>query len=148
MLTIGMVVLICVLGFWGRGEMHPILTVTPVGRTNAPDGSLKFVIAITNQTQTTRLCVAGRTKVFSLPYGSKTTNYMTQQFMQLGPKSGTNIFIDAPPQPEPWLVEVSQQRVMSKAEISARTFAFRLGLLGTNSVFPGWQRMGSFEVMQ
>jgi hypothetical protein len=144
----GIVLLVGIVGFWGRGQRRSAIAVTPVGRTNAPDGSLQFVIAITNQTRSTRRCIAGRTKVFTLSDGSKTSNYMNRRLVQLAPHSGTNIVIDSPPQPDTWLIEVSHQRVLSKPEISTRALAFKFHLLRTNSVLPDWERMGSFEVRQ
>jgi hypothetical protein len=127
--------------------------LAPLGRTANADGSIKFLVGLTNSTFFALDCCVGRQRVTTLQIGSLSnpvtahcTNYMFETKLTLPRKSGLLTTVTPPSERGPWVLGGYYRRSASKTEEQVRIVAGQANLLKATNIFPNWEMIPTVNV--
>ena len=117
---------------------RPAIALVPRGRTTNAQGSMIFLVAVTNNTAFAQKCAVGPQKIFTFPTGTDVTNYMVGPLLTVPPRSGLLAPVTPPVEPGPWVLGGYYVRAVSKAEEQGRILAAKANVLKGTNVFPNF----------
>jgi hypothetical protein len=127
-ITVPLVLLVVAVMWWLTRSREPALAIVPVGPKVQHDGTLKFLVVITNHSSSTLHCITGRTQIFTQGNGQRTTNFMEMKSGQLAPGVGAHFVFDVPTNQPPWTLSVAYMPMLSQPALRFRALGARLGL--------------------